>query len=124
ENEPSFVRRWGGQDGGDDSALVMADEADFFGVDFFPRLQIGEGNGRVAGEVLRGSLIELAGGLANAALVVAKNGDALACEVVGQNQKGAMAGNVFVAIVRTRACDKNRGRKWTAAGRKGQRTGE
>src|SRR5205823_13111634 len=71
-------------------------------------------------EIFGGGLIKMAGGLADAALVVAKNGDAFAREIVGKHEKGAMAGDGFVAVLRTRSGDENSGGKWTRPGRECQ----
>ena len=63
----------------------MADESNFPRVDFFPGFQVVERRRCVTGEVFCGGLVEIAGGLADAALVVAKNGNAFAREMIGED---------------------------------------
>src|SRR5215472_1103156 len=102
----------------------MADEADFFGVNLFAGFQGIDSGLSVARKVFGGSLVVIASGLANSALVVAKNGNAFAREIIGQHEKWAMPGDIFVAVMRSRASDENSGRKRTGARRKRKRARE
>ena len=79
----------GGDHGRDDSAFAVADQADFVGIDFGTRFQIGDAGFGVGGEIGGGAGCEISGGLGGAAVVGAQHGDSVAGEVVGENEETA-----------------------------------
>ena len=77
KNEPG--NRFGarGEVWRDDGSFTVADDADSGGIDVLACFEIADGSLAVGSEVERGGGVGVAGGLGCAALVVAKNGNAL-----------------------------------------------
>jgi len=78
------MRRWGPQQGhgGNNTALAVADEADFVRVDFGAGLEPSDACLRVGGKVRSGGVRQVACGLAHSALVGAQNDDSLTGKIV------------------------------------------
>ena len=78
----------------------MANKTNPGGVDLLAGFQAGKGGGRVGGEVEGGGRVRGTSGLADAALVIAQDGQSLAGQVIRKNEKGLMVIEGLVAIVR------------------------
>src|SRR5207253_2607791 len=62
QDHPSDVRGTRGNQGSNDSAFAVADEADPLRVNFLLRFQVRERRGCIAREIFGGGLIKIAGG--------------------------------------------------------------
>lgn len=108
----------------DDGAFAVADNADFGGIDFLARLEVGDGGFGVGGQVESGRVVGVAGGFGSAALVVAKDGNSLSGEVVGEDEERLVIGDGFVAILRAGAGNEDGSGERTVALGKGEHASE
>ncbi len=99
----------------------MAKHTDMSWVDVGARLQIGDGGFGVRGEIGRGRGRIIAGRGANAAFVVTQDGNAMAVEIVGQDQKEFMTHQLFVAGIGARSGNQHYRRKRPSVGRLAER---
>ena len=110
--------------GRDEAAFGVAEEAGAVGVDFGAGAEVGEASFGVGGELGGGGGGDGAGGVAYAAVVIAEDGDAVAGEVVGENEEGFVAEDGLVAVVRAGAGDEEDRGKGAGAGREGEGGGQ
>ncbi len=118
------LRVRGSQHRRNDPAFAVADEPDARRVDVRPRGERLPGGPRVAGEILARRRHEISGRLANAAVVVAHHRDAVAREVVGEDEERLVPEDLLVAILRSAARDQDDRWKRTLPFRQSQRAVE
>src|SRR5260370_8184606 len=95
----------------DHAAFAVADEAGFLWINFLAGFQVSEGGLGIAGKVFRRRGRIVASGLADAAFIETKNGDAFSRQVVGQHEERAMSNDRFISIVRPGTAPKYGARK-------------
>src|SRR4029077_17723170 len=110
-----------GDQGRDQSAFAVANEADFPGVDLLAGFQISEGGFGIVRKVLHRGAGEVTCGLSDSAFIKAKNGDAFSRQVVRQDEKRTMPDERFIAVVRSGTADENGGGKRSRAAGKSER---
>jgi len=124
QDEPGNVFGMRGDVGSDDGALAMADDADASWIDVLARFKKGDGGFGVGSKIERGGIVERTGGFGDAALVVAKNGNSLSSEVIGEDEKGLVIGEGVVAILRAGTGDEDSGGKRAGAFGESEGTGK
>ena len=122
QDDEGYVLIAGGNHGSNLSAFAVADETD--AGDLGTLLEEGYRSFNVGGEVGGGGIGELAAALAEAALIHAKNLDAMAGEVVGEDEEGLVLHDLLVAVMRATACDEHDGGEGTVAFGTGEGSGQ
>ena len=102
----------------------MADQADSLRIDLLLFLEEGDPRFDVGSVGLDGGVLRVACGLSDAAIIDAQYGDAFTCQVVGYDEKGLVAEDRLVAVLRARTGDEQHHRVWTISFGKGQRSAE
>ena len=93
----------------DHRAFAVTDDADACGVDAGLLLEPAAGGIGIAREIERGRAVERARRCADAAVVAAEHGDALAQQRIGDDGERAVSEQLLVAILRARAGDEQHG---------------
>ncbi len=124
QDDESDLRVLGRHLGRHEPALRMADQANLRRIDVVAGAQVSHVGGRIDGEVIVGGRSEVAGGLAEAAVVHAQHRDAVSGEPVGDHCEWLVPEDGLVAVLGAGAGDHHHGRERALARGQGERAGE